>query len=284
VLAIAPHHTFIDPFVMNILYPPLLSGVGKKDLLDMPMLGRLGLATQGIYVDRKKPESRKACAEAISRQARQDWKGPPLVIFPEGTTLNGKALTDFKVGAFLPGEPVQPVLLRYPYKHYNPSWVGLNSNLALAILRCMLQFANHCEITLLDPHFPSDEEKQDAKLFANNVRSVMAKELGVETTEHSYDDLFFSMDAMKAKARIEQDFEISAVKSKYDLDSDQLKRFLTQFQKLDTDRSGNLSYEQFAMALRNGNAGIYSEEAAIDHLFTFFDTDGTGDISYLRTR
>jgi len=137
---------------------------------------------------------------------------------------------------------------------------------------------NHCEITLLEPYFPSDEEKKDAKLFANNVRSIMADELGVGTTQHSYDDLFFSIAGTKAK--INQDFEISDVKSKYDLDTDELKRLLKHFQKLDTDRSGSLSYEQFATALRNAKAGIYSEEASIDHLFTFFDTDGTGGISY----
>lgn len=280
VLSIAPHLTFIDPFVMNTVYPPMLSGVGKIELLKMPLLGKLGLATQGIYVDRKKPDSRKACGEAINRQARQEWKGPPLVIFPEGTTCNGKALIEFKAGAFMPGEPVQPVCLRYPYKHYNPAWCGQNSNLGMAVLRCMLQIVNHCEIVLLEPYFPSEEEKKDAKLYAKNVRAIMAKELGVGTTDHSYDDLFFSVDALKAKARIDQDFVIADVKSTYDLDIDQLKRLLKQFQRLDSDRSGSLSYEQFATALRNANAGIYSEEASIDHIFTFFDTDGTGEISY----
>ncbi len=37
----------------------------------------------------------------------------PLLLFPEGTTTNGRYLLPFKTGAFLAGEPVQPVVIRY---------------------------------------------------------------------------------------------------------------------------------------------------------------------------
>ena len=43
----------------------------------------------------------------------QDGSGwPQLMIFPEGSTSNRKALMSFKPGAFVPGKPVQPVLIR----------------------------------------------------------------------------------------------------------------------------------------------------------------------------
>ena len=35
------------------------------------------------------------------------------MIFPEGTNSNRKSLPKFKPGAFIPGVPVQPVLLRF---------------------------------------------------------------------------------------------------------------------------------------------------------------------------
>ena len=37
----------------------------------------------------------------------------PMLLFPEGTTTNGRYLLPFKSGAFLAGYPVQPVILHY---------------------------------------------------------------------------------------------------------------------------------------------------------------------------
>lgn len=37
----------------------------------------------------------------------------PLLLFPEGTTTNGRFLLPFKTGAFLAGQPLQPVVIRY---------------------------------------------------------------------------------------------------------------------------------------------------------------------------
>lgn len=37
----------------------------------------------------------------------------PLLLFPEGTTTNGRFLLPFKTGAFLAGLPLQPVVIQY---------------------------------------------------------------------------------------------------------------------------------------------------------------------------
>ena len=47
---------------------------------------------------------------------------PQLLIFPEGSTSNRKALMSFKPGAFIPGKPVQPVLVRYPNNIDTVTW------------------------------------------------------------------------------------------------------------------------------------------------------------------
>jgi lysophosphatidylcholine acyltransferase/lyso-PAF acetyltransferase len=54
------------------------------------------------------------------RAASQDF--PLVFLFPEGTTTNGRALISFKLGAFVPGFPVQPVVVRYPFVHLDVSW------------------------------------------------------------------------------------------------------------------------------------------------------------------
>jgi len=196
------------------------------------------------------------------------------MIFPEGTTTNGRMLIQFKVGAFSPVKPILPVLLRYRFRHYDFTWVGGNSNMGMCILRMMLQFANFCTVVVLDLYTPSEEEINDPILFANNVRTVMASKLGVPTTEHSYDDMWFSADA--GKARISQDFELCKLKELYALDLEELKVILKRFKEFDSDQSGTISRSEFARALSLENR----PEASLDQFFSFFDTDGSGHISY----
>ena len=45
---------------------------------------------------------------------------PPILIFPEGTTENGKYILDFKKGAFEPRAPVKMICLKYEGK-FNPT-------------------------------------------------------------------------------------------------------------------------------------------------------------------
>jgi lysophosphatidylcholine acyltransferase/lyso-PAF acetyltransferase len=49
---------------------------------------------------------------------------PQVLLFPEATTTNGRALIHFKLGAFTPGLPIQPVVIRYPFVHFDNSWYG----------------------------------------------------------------------------------------------------------------------------------------------------------------
>lgn len=50
------------------------------------------------------------------------------MLFPEGTTSNGRFMLSFQNGAFVPGYPVQPVVVRYPYVHFDQSWYSLSAS------------------------------------------------------------------------------------------------------------------------------------------------------------
>ena len=63
-----------------------------------------------------------------------DQRYPQLCIAPEGTCSHGRCLLQFRRGAFLPGDPVLPVVLRYRWRHLNPAWTLLNEG-ALAVSR-----------------------------------------------------------------------------------------------------------------------------------------------------
>jgi len=278
IVVAAPHLSVPDDFIINWCFPPLPSAVGKKELLDMPLLSAAMVACQGIFVDRKNSDSRLACKEAIAQRASPSWTGPPTLIFPEGTTTNGKVLIQFRLGPFSPHCPVQPVILRYPSKYYDISWVGKNTNPVMILVRMMLQFANYCEIIIPPARQPVGEELKDAMLFADNVRTEMAKRLNIDTTAHSYDDVFFHISA--TEAGINQDFEVGVLKRKYGISVEEIKRALENFKRFDPEKRGEISHENFLEVIKNDQFLSKMSEASVEHLFSFIDTDQSGSISY----
>jgi len=277
----APHTAFVDALVLAWAFPIWPGAVAKKELLSVPIFGSVGKAAQGIYVDRKSEDSKNACKEAIAARASSEWTGGPLLIFPEGTTTNAKVLIQFKVGPFGPGEPVLPVLLRYPARHFDISWVDRNANLGLLMLRMMTQFANFCTIEICEAYSPSEAERSNPKLFTNNVRTEMADRLGIPTTEHSYDDVFLSFEA--AKVGVGSDFLVRDFAEKYKFDFSDLKWLLQRFKAIDKDNTGQINFQTFCDALTSGpvqDGKAQPSKESLETLFSFFDTDDSGHIGY----
>ncbi len=54
----------------------------------------------------------------------------------------GTAVISFRLGAFYPGAPVQPVVIRYPHKHFNPAMVG-DLSMPLLFLRMVFNSLGH---------------------------------------------------------------------------------------------------------------------------------------------
>ena len=92
--------------------------------LVLPDASRLGLPCSQLmgclYVDRD--AGRNGATERVSDLVRQRMldtaagrlpHARPLLLFPEGTTTNGHYLLPFKTGAFLAGQPLQLVVMRY---------------------------------------------------------------------------------------------------------------------------------------------------------------------------
>ena len=59
------------------------------------------------------------------------------------------------------------------------------------IYRLYCQFINFIDVEFLDPYDPSEAEKKDCKLFADNVRDVMAAAMKVPKVDADYDDVYF---------------------------------------------------------------------------------------------
>jgi len=195
---VAPHSTCLDAVVMGATVGA--AGVAKDELAATPIIGAGMVAGQTLFVKRDGKDSRKAIADAIKERIKR--KSPwnrALLLFPEGTCTNRTSLISFRRGAFEPGASVQPVVLSWKFESFDPSWTAGSLNRTLIVLRTLTQLRHDVTVTFLPVVEPTEEEQADAALFTNNVRAKMAAELGVPTSEFSYNDMFLAKAAAKAK-------------------------------------------------------------------------------------
>ncbi|XP_059058059.1 lysophosphatidylcholine acyltransferase isoform X1 [Achroia grisella] len=186
VVVMAPHSSFFDAIAIVCLGAP--SVVAKADTARLPFIGQLINYTQPVYVWRDDPNSRQNTIKEIIERAtsKEDW--PQVLIFPEGTCTNRSCLITFKPGGFYPGVPVQPVIIRYPNSMDTVTWTWEGPGALKLLWLTLTQVHSSCEIEFLPVYYPNQEEKNDPKLYARNVRDVMAKALGVPVLDYTYDD------------------------------------------------------------------------------------------------
>ena len=250
-LVVANHLGFLEPLILGAHTGGM--PVSRIENARIPLFGALVKCYQPIYVDRSDPKSRQAVRAELIRRTNPGNGWPQVLIFPEGTTHNQDALICFKAGAFAPGRAVQPVAVSLPFEHFDPCWVTAGPSLGELALRLMCQPQQTAEITYLPVYKPSAAERADARLFANNVRSVLAAALGVPTTEHSYDDVRLQHEA---KVRHAQGgllsgaagVEMRRLRGVLDVDANTAKKYLASFVAVDRDGSGRLTFAEFCEA------------------------------------
>ncbi|XP_055685448.1 lysophosphatidylcholine acyltransferase isoform X3 [Lutzomyia longipalpis] len=185
ILVAAPHTSFLDSVIVYVTN--MSSVIVRKESMDN-YVGKLINYTQPIYVWRDDPNSRQNTIKAIKERANspEDW--PQIIIFPEGTCTNRSCLITFKNGAFYPGVPIQPVCIRYPNVRDTVTWTWDGPGVLKLLWLTLTQVHSACEIEFLPIYVPSQEEKENAKLYAHNVRNVMSKALGLPISDYTYDD------------------------------------------------------------------------------------------------
>ncbi|ESQ27139.1 hypothetical protein EUTSA_v10018678mg [Eutrema salsugineum] len=173
---ISNHVSYLDIlYHMSASFP---SFVAKRSVGRLPLVGLISKCLGCVYVQREaKSPDFKGVSGTVNervREAHRNKSAPTIMLFPEGTTTNGDYLLTFKTGAFLAGTPVLPVILKYPYERFSVAWDTISGARHIVFLLC--QFVNHLEVIRLPVYYPSQEEKDDPKLYASNVRRLMATE------------------------------------------------------------------------------------------------------------
>ncbi|KAB5525870.1 hypothetical protein PHYPO_G00145170 [Pangasianodon hypophthalmus] len=274
ILAVAPHSSFFDSITCIVSGMP--SVVSRTENLLPPMFGRFLRCLQPVVVSREDPDSRKNTITDINNRARSEGRWPQLLIFPEGTCTNRSCLITFKQGAFLPGVPVQPVLIRYPNKLDTVTWTWQGPSFRTLVLFTLCQLYTTVEIEFLPPYIPNEEEKNNPIKFAQSLRSQMAAALGVPITDHTFEDCRLMISAGQLTLPMEAGLvEFTKISRKLNLKWNNMQKELENFAAIaQSCKGGRIRIEEFASFLKLPISPVLQE------LFALFDRDGDGTIDF----
>jgi lysophosphatidylcholine acyltransferase/lyso-PAF acetyltransferase len=84
----------MDIFLVMAIADGIPGFVAKRETMQIPYIGFKSQVWQGLYVDNRISANANSVATQVSERAKRDDM-PPITIFPEGTTTNGKALSTY---------------------------------------------------------------------------------------------------------------------------------------------------------------------------------------------
>jgi putative phosphoserine phosphatase/1-acylglycerol-3-phosphate O-acyltransferase len=111
------HQSTVDGYVLLTLLRRGFTGIAKKEVAKMPLLGQILRALDFAFIDRGNTGSSKEAMQPAVDRLRH---GMSVVIAPEGTRSLTPRLGQFKKGAFhiamQAGAPIVPVVIRNTYE------------------------------------------------------------------------------------------------------------------------------------------------------------------------
>jgi len=210
----APHSGTFDWSLIVSRATRLFSPIIKSEAYEGP-LNRLVRTTMPVSVERTSRESRSNAVKDQTLRLTEGWKKGwfPVICFPEGTNGNRKQLLKFKAGPFIAGQPLVPVLMSYPQDEQVDdndlaTWPHFGRSVVMTIFLGMCRLQTKIVYTFLDTYHPTEEEKQNPSLYAENVRQVMSKELKKKTSDWTFEDAKLMRQCERAKLQP----EIGAIK------------------------------------------------------------------------
>ncbi|XP_048224347.1 lysophosphatidylcholine acyltransferase 1 [Perognathus longimembris pacificus] len=269
ILTLAPHSSYFDAIPVTMT---MSSIVMKAESRNIPIWGTLIRYIRPVFVSRSDQDSRRKTVEEIKRRAQSSGTWPQIMIFPEGTCTNRTCLITFKPGAFIPGVPVQPVVLRYPNKLDTITWTWQGPGALEILWLTLCQFHNQVEIEFLPVYRPSEEERRNPSLYASNVRRVMAEALGISVTDYTFEDCQLAL--AEGQLRLPADtclLEFARLVRGLGLKPEKLEKDLDKYSESARTRSGQgIDLSEFAAFLE-----VPVSDTLAD-MFSLFDESGDG--------
>jgi len=175
-LLVANHISWLDIPVLGALGH--MTFVSKDDVRHWPVVGWLAKASGTLFIKRGANQARTTIDQIVGRLER----GGSIMIFPEGTTSDGRSMRRFHPRLFAAvqrtGPALQPVAIRYG-SNARPDpvapFVG-NDSLILHLLRVLRHPGMGVEVAFLAP---VNTSARDRRALADAARAAIAARLGL---------------------------------------------------------------------------------------------------------
>ncbi len=132
---LANHQSYADILVLNVALKRPLHYIAKKELVKIPVLGRLMWKTDCILVARGyNKESRKTYLDAITHIK----KGLDIVVFPEGTRSSTGSIGNIRKGSFQMAVDAQIDILPVAIKDAGRFWPRNNFSYRPGIIHVVI--------------------------------------------------------------------------------------------------------------------------------------------------
>ncbi|XP_017948380.2 lysophosphatidylcholine acyltransferase 2 isoform X3 [Xenopus tropicalis] len=300
ILLVAPHSSFFDAIAVIVSGMP--SSVSRAENISVPIFGRILRALQPVLVSRVDPDSRKNTINEIKKRATSGGEWPQVLIFPEGTCTNRSCLISFKPGAFHPGVPVQPILLRYPNIQDTVTWTWQGFSVALGLpvtdhtyedCRLMMTAGELTlpmetglvEFTKISKklNLKWDSIKKQLEVFASIAGSCKGGRIGIEEFANHLKlpvsdvlrELFSLFDRNKDGTIDFREYVIGVAILCNPANTEETIKMA--FKLFDVDEDGSITEDEFSSLLQS-SLGV--PDLDVSKLFRDMDADNSGKISY----
>jgi 1-acyl-sn-glycerol-3-phosphate acyltransferase len=175
-LVVVNHISWIDFMIMGATTQ--FAFVMSESVSNAPVVGKgfvkLARHVDSIVLDRGSEDSRIAAKMKIGEKLKNMMTSKSghqerLLIFPEGTLTNGSCIVPFKLGAFEPLVPVQPLRLEYSNPHY--SICDLGTVQGIAFMLCL----SGTDVTCTWGPVVSPSADDTPQSLAEKARSALVK-------------------------------------------------------------------------------------------------------------
>lgn len=169
-LYVAPH-VFMFEAIMKFRVVGYIRPLAAAFVQNLPIFNLVVAAADPIYVGRSKGRKGESVVTLLRESLETtDYRHS---IFPEGTFTNGESIIRFKSGAFAAGHPVTPMVFHYP--DYVPFWNRTESSLFGQMYRLLSRVQTRVVVEILPTYFPTPEELAKPRVYAENVRRLIAE-------------------------------------------------------------------------------------------------------------
>ena len=177
------------------------SHIAKEATKRIPFVGPCATMFGCLYVKRDNKDSKSDMYTQITKRQEQIEQGlyPPLIIYAEGGTSNGRQLLQFKKGGFFSLKAVRPQIIKYDH-------CSMDIENSIMKIQAISSFFSLChysrknqvhvyKMPVFEPnayffehHQRKDEEKWQT--YARVIRDIMADVGGLELSDLTIEDKF----------------------------------------------------------------------------------------------